>query len=249
MLLAIDIGNSSAKFGVYDRADLSKRFTVSMELGSDHESLKNLIKTSVIEPIDAIAVSSVVPESTQILSILTEEIFGVKPVLIDSTFDLGIEVMYCPPNAVGTDRIIAASAAVRYGTPVIVCDIGTATTIDAVDKNGRYLGGTIIPGPRTMAGSLKKGTSQLPEIDIRRTDSVIGNSTETSIRSGIFWGSVGVVEGIVRRMKNELGGSPKVVATGGWAETIAAETDCIDIVENDLVLRGIAETAYRNDQN
>jgi type III pantothenate kinase len=170
-------------------------------------------------------------------------------VLIDSTFDLGIEVMYCPPTAVGTDRIIAASAAVRYGMPVIVCDIGTATTIDAVDKNGRYLGGTIIPGPRTMAGSLKKGTSQLPEIDISRTDSVIGNSTETSIRSGIFWGSVGVVEGIVGRMKNELGGSPKVVATGGWAETIAAETDCIDIVENDLVLRGIAETAYRNKQN
>jgi type III pantothenate kinase len=100
-----------------------------------------------------------------------------------------------------------------------------------------------------MAGSLKKGTSQLPEIDIRRTDSVVGNSTETSIRSGIFWGSVGIVEGIVGRMKKELGGSPKVVATGGWAETIAAETDCIDIVENDLVLRGIAETAYRNKQN
>src|SRR5690606_1653033 len=134
----------------------------------------------------------------------------------------------------------------RYGAPVIVCDIGTATTIDAIDAAKRYLGGTIIPGPRTMAASLEKGTSQLPEIDIRKPENVVGNSTETSIRSGIFWGSVGIVEGIVARMKAELGGSPKVIATGGWAETVAAETNCIDIVEKDLVLRGIAEAFYRN---
>jgi len=247
MLLAIDIGNSSAKFGVYDRAELLKTFNVPAALKTDASSLKNIIRSSLVEPIDAVAVSSVVPEFTRIISGVTEELFGIRTTLIDSRCDLGIEIMYDPPAAVGTDRIVAASAAVtRYGAPVIVCDIGTATTIDAIDAAKRYLGGTIIPGPRTMAASLEKGTSQLPEIDIRKPENVVGNSTETSIRSGIFWGSVGIVEGIVARMKAELGGSPKVIATGGWAETVAAETNCIDIVEKDLVLRGIAEAFYRN---
>lgn len=247
MLLAIDIGNSSAKFGVYERTESLRKFTAPAELRRDRASLKDLIKTSVSEPIDAVAVSSVVPEFARALSDITEELFGIKATLIDSSFDLGIEIVYEPPTAVGTDRIVAASAAAsRYGSPVIVCDLGTATTIDAVDEAKRYRGGTIIPGPRTMADSLKKGTSQLPEIEIHKTESVIGTSTEASIRSGIFWGSVGIVEGIVKRMKAELGGSPKVIATGGWAETIAAETDCIDIIEKDLVLRGIAEIFHTN---
>ncbi len=247
MLLAIDIGNSSAKFGVYDRTDLVAKFTAPAKLRSDHASLKDLIRTSISELIDAVAVSSVVPEFTRILSDIVEELFGIEATIIDSRFDLGLEIIYDPPTAVGIDRIVAASAAAsRYGTPVIVCDLGTAMTIDAVDENDRYRGGTIIPGPRTMADSLKKDTSQLPEIDIYKSDGVLGNSTEASIRSGIFWGSVGIVEGIVKRMRAEIGGSPKVIATGGWAEAIAAETTCIDIVENDLVLRGIAETFHKN---
>lgn len=246
MLLAIDIGNSSAKFGVYDRTDLVAKFAAPANLRSDHASLKDLIRTSISELIDDVAVSSVVPEFTRILSDIVEELFGIETTVIDTTFDLGIEVIYDPPTAVGIDRIVAASAASsRHGTPVIVCDLGTAMTIDAVDENGRYRGGTITPGPRTMADSLKRATSQLPEIEIYKTDRVIGNSTEASIRSGVFWGSVGIVEGIVKRMRAEIGGTPKVIATGGWAEAIAAETNCIGIVEGDLVLRGIAEIFHK----
>ncbi len=244
MLLAVDIGNTSAKFGLFDGTTLLEKFTIPTQRNADSSFFKNELAPR-LHFLDSAIVSSVVPEFDEPLSKFLNGAFDVETIRVDSTFDLGMTIRYEPSMAVGTDRIVAASAAMKYGTPVIVCDLGTATTIDAVDHDKKFLGGTIIPGMLTMASSLKQKTSKLPDIQIERTENVIGNTTELSIRSGIFWGYIGLVEGLVARIRTELGGSPKVIATGGFSEMIAAETDCIDIVETDLILRGLAEIATK----
>ncbi len=244
MLLAVDIGNSSAKFGLFDGSQLLEKFTIRTDRRADASFFKSELAPH-LHFLDSAIISSVVPEFDKPLTEFLRSAFDIETILFDSSFDLGINIRYEPASAVGTDRIVAASAAMKYGTPVIVCDLGTATTIDAVDANRNYLGGTIIPGMRTMALSLKQRTSKLPDIEIAPTEKVIGNTTELSIRSGIFWGYIGLVEGLIARIKTELGGEPKVIATGGFAKMIAAETDSIDIVETDLILHALAEIAAK----
>lgn len=245
MLLAVDIGNSSAKFGIFDGTKLLEKFSIPTNRNADASFFEAELKPR-LRSVDSAIISSVVPEFEQPLTEFLQDEFNIETVVVDSSFDLGMKINYQPANSVGTDRIVAASAALKYGVPVIVCDFGTATTIDAVDADRNYLGGTIIPGMNTMASSLKQKTSKLPDIKIERTENVIGNTTELSIRSGIFWGYIALAEGLIARMKNVLGGSATVVATGGFAEMIAAETGCIDIVEPDLILHGLANIAgYR----
>jgi type III pantothenate kinase len=239
MLLAVDIGNSSIKLGVFDRETLLSRFTIPAAALQDPVELRKLAE-DMPSTIEEVIISSVVPDLNGLLSDFSQTHFGIKPIFVDHTFDFGFEIEYEPPTAAGIDRLVAASAAVRkYGKPCIVCDFGTAATIDAVNAAGQYLGGVITPGIDTLSHALFQKTSKLPEIEIQKPDSVIGRSTASAIRSGIYYGYIGLVEGLLKRMIDELGEKPVVVATGGFAEMIAAECPAIEIVDKDLLLEGL----------
>jgi type III pantothenate kinase len=151
-----------------------------------------------------------------------------------------LKINYFPRENLGVDRLVAAfAAAEKYDVPCIVCDFGTATTIDVINLGSEYLGGIIAPGMQTMSEALFLKTSQLPKIKIGKPASVIGNSTERAIESGIYFGYIGLVDGIIERMSLELGEKPKVIATGGFANLIAESSEKIEIVEENLLLEGL----------
>jgi type III pantothenate kinase len=241
MLLAIDIGNSSIKFGIFDGERLVSRFfaptdTVRREKVLPAETIRTISEYNV----DAVIVSSVVPEVNAVFAQLGRAVSGVEATFLDRSFDFGIRVSYETPETLGIDRLVAASAAAaKYATPCIVCDFGTATTIDAVGPGGEYMGGTITPGVYTLSRSLFQNTSNLPEIEIKKPSSVIGKSTAGSIESGVFYGYIGLVEGILSRMKVELESDAQVIATGGYVRLIAENTRIIDVVDESLMLEGL----------
>lgn len=240
MLLAIDIGNSSIKFGLFDQENLISRFSIPTDALGSAGKIDELPGEFSNQQFEDAIVSSVVPELNAPLSNFTETHFGIKPIFVDHTFDFGFEIKYKPPTAAGIDRLVAASAAAqKYGKPCIICDFGTAATIDAVNSAGQCLGGVITPGINTLSRALFQNTSKLPEIEIRKPDSVIGGSTAEAIASGIYYGYIGLVEGLLKRMIDELGEKPKVIATGGFAELIAGECPAIEIVDKDLLLEGL----------
>jgi type III pantothenate kinase len=190
--------------------------------------------------ISASVISSVVPQLDFAFRKMSEKYFGHNAIVLDSTFNFGLEIKYNPPDAIGIDRIVAASAAVqKYGKPCIVCDFGTATTIDAVNFQSEYLGGTISPGLNVLAGALFEKTSKLPKVEIKKVESVIGNSTINSIQAGIYFGYAGFVEAIIRRMIEELGEKPKIIATGGFASFVADSCGLIETIDENLLLDGI----------
>ena len=245
MLLAIDIGNSSIKFGVFESSSLIDKFTIPTARDySVNELLFDRLQyiKDRFFAIDTIGIASVVPEVEDTFRDALKELLRVTPTFIDHTFDFGITIKYDPPESLGIDRLINASAAVlKHGSPLIICSFGTATTIDAVNSGSEYLGGTISPGMRTFSEALYLNTSKLPLVRIEKPDSVIGQSTDGSIRSGVFYGSIGMAEGIIRRMFLEIGEGlkVKVISTGGFADLIAQNTDMIDIVDENLTLDGI----------
>jgi type III pantothenate kinase len=244
MLVAIDIGNSSTKFGVFDGEQLLEKFQIATVRNASIEEFSSAIGTSLTINPDRVIVSSVVPELHGVVSDFFSLRFGVQAVFLDHNFPFPMKVSYETPATLGIDRLVAAFAArEKYGAPLIVCDFGTATTIDAVSEKNEYLGGIITPGMNTLAESLRLRTSKLPLIEIGKPESVIGKSTVDSIKSGVFYGYIGLVEGLIARIGAELETKPTVVATGGFAEMIFAETKSIDYVEPDLMLRGIARCA------
>jgi type III pantothenate kinase len=181
-----------------------------------------------------------VPELKNAYLELSQKHFRLVPTFVDSSFDFNFTMKYFPPESLGVDRLVAAFAAVeKHGAPCVVCDFGTATTIDVVNSKGEFLGGVIAPGMRTMSEALFLKTSQLPKIEIRKPASVIGNSTVKAIESGIYFGYIGLVDGIVERMIGEIGETPKVIATGGFANLIAESSEKIQIVEENLMLEGL----------
>lgn len=249
MLLAIDIGNSTASFGLFEGRQLVSRFSLPALRGQTAAELHRLIGGRLPENVSAVIISTVVTELAETYRQLAEAYLRLTPVFVDHTFDLGFSIDYHPPSGCGADRLVAAFAAVRkYGIPVIVCDFGTATTIDAVSRDNEYVGGIIAPGIRILAEALAEKTSKLPEVAVEKTDRVFGNTTAGSIRAGIYFGYIGLVEGIIRRMQKELAGRPRVIATGGAAGLIADATDMIEIVEKDLILEGLSQIHVLDDQ-
>jgi type III pantothenate kinase len=251
MILAIDIGNSSIKFGVFENKKLVSRFSVPTVRDQTAEEIFSQIKNASDEiqnfRFSAIVIASVVPELKQAFIELGERFFDLTPVFVDNRFDFGLKIKYYPPDAVGTDRIVAAFAAVeKYGKPAIICDFGTATTIDAVNSKGEYLGGIITPGINTLSEALFLKTSKLPRVELEKPENVIGNSTVSSIQSGIFYGYIGLTEGILKRMTEELGEKPRVVATGGFSRLIAENCPLIEIVDENLMLEGLRMIYERN---
>lgn len=246
MLLAIDIGNSSTKFGVFDRDELISKLSILTIKNASADDLKKAVSNDLPRNVSAAIVSSVVPEIEKPLADFLTNRFGITPAFVDTSFDFGLTVRYKTIETLGVDRLIVASAAAaKYGAPCIVCSFGTATTIDAVNSDHEYLGGVIAPGMKTMAEALHLKASKLPEVEISHPSSVIGDSTVTSIQSGIFYGYLGLVEGIISRMMSELEETPQVIATGGFAKLIATESEFVNQVDDDLILEGLQIT-YKN---
>ena len=240
MFLTIDIGNSSTKIGVFESETLVKRLIIPTIRSKTADQIYASVEEELSGQFSAIVISSVVPELNDAFRALGENHFNCTPFFVDNRLDFGLAIKYSPPENLGIDRLVAAFAAVsKYGAPVIVCDFGTATTIDAVNRRNEYLGGIITPGMNTLSEALFIKTSKLPRVEIRKPETVIGGSTVDSIQSGIFYGYIGLTEGILKRMSAELGENPKVIATGGFAGLIAENCDLIEIVDENLMLDGL----------
>jgi type III pantothenate kinase len=240
MLLAIDIGNSSTKFGIFENENLIKRLTVPTIRNQRADEIYEVLRNKISSEISGVVVSSVVSELKNSIVELSEKYFRQKPFFVGADFDFGFLINYHPPESVGADRLVGAFAAVeKYGKPCLVCDFGTATTIDAVNSRHEYLGGIIAPGLNTLAEALFLKTSRLPHVEIRKTEKVIENTTVGCIQSGIFYGYIGLTEGVISRMIEELSEKPKVIATGGFSRIIAENCPLIEITDENLILDGL----------
>ena len=252
MLLAIDLGNTNTVFGVYDANNqliMHWRLSTQKERTVDEYGilLRNLF---ALEKIDAkkirrVIISSVVPPLDPVLLEMASSYFSVQPVFVTHE-NAGIPVLYDDPREVGADRIVNAVATVhKYGSPAIVVDFGTATTFDAITPAGEYRGGVIAPGIVISAEALFEHAAKLPRIEIQKPPQVIGTSTVASMQSGLFYGYVELVDGIIIRMKKELGEKTRVIGTGGQAPFISQETKLIETVDPNLTLDGLQLVASR----
>lgn len=257
MLLAIDIGNTNIVLGVFDGTALvqSWRLQTLRERTSDELGLLvgGLFANARIDPgrIQGVVLGSVVPPLTGTIGAMIQRYLSRPVLVVDPAGNTGMPIRYENPAEVGADRIASAIAAFeQYGTtrplPLVVCDFGTATTLDAVNAKGEYLGGAICPGVNISADALFQRAARLPRIDVRKPSTVIGRTTVGAMESGLFYGYVGMVEGLVRRMTDELGGQAICVATGGLAPIIAPETQLIQHVDPDLTLQGLRIIWARN---
>src|SRR6202140_4382827 len=231
MLLAIDVGNTNIVFGVFDgdRLHASWRLLTLRERTADEVGLMvvGLLGHQRIDVarIDGVGLASGVPPPTPTICHMVNRYLGRDPLVVDPTTNAAMPILYERPAEVGADRIANSVAAYeqhgrRSGLPLIVADLGTATTFDAVTAKGEYLGGVICPGPQIAADALFQRAARLPRVDVRKPDTVVGHTTVGAIESGLFWGYVGMVEGLVRRISDELGGNAICVATGGLAALI-----------------------------
>lgn len=246
MLLAIDIGNTEITLGVFEGEELRATWHVATgihRMADEYAALLlNLMRHQNVDisDIKEVALCSVVPPLIATFEDLFQRYFHASPLVIGAGVKTGVRIRMDNPREVGADRIVNAAAAHRlYGGPVIITDLGTATTFDAVSKEGDYLGGVIASGISTAAEALFTRTAMLPQVELTRPKHVIGTNTITAMQSGLIFGYVGLVEGIVTRIQKELGEKAMVVATGGYAELLARETTAIDKVNPGLTLVGL----------
>lgn len=253
MLLTIDIGNTSIHLGIFDGPNLIKTWKLqsASERTCDEYSLMvfGFFRAANLQPenIDGAIISSVVPPLTPVFQNLCQQLFQVKVLILGPGLKTGMPILYENPAEVGADRVAGAVAAYeKFGGPVIVVDLGTATTFDAVSAKGEYLGGAIAPGIQISAEALTVHTAKLPRIELSKPKRVIGRTTVASMHSGIYIGYIGLISHLVNEMKKELGAETKVVATGGVASWIAPDVPVIDKVEPYLILEGLRIIYERN---
>jgi type III pantothenate kinase len=246
MLLAIDIGNTNVTFGLYEGDALGPRWrirTIHEKMPDEYGLLLDQLfrhRGHRPEQVTGVVIASVVPPLTPVFEQACRDYLEQEPLLVDASVETGVRICYDNPQEVGADRVVDA-AAVRtlYSVPACVVDFGTATTFDGLSAEGDYLGGAIAPGVGISAQALFERTAKLPRVELTRPPSAIGRNTVQSIQSGLLFGYVGLVEGMVARFKTELGSETCVIATGGLAEIIARETDVIDVVDPWLTLHGL----------
>jgi type III pantothenate kinase len=246
MLLAIDVGNSNIVVGVFDGERLVADFRLHTDSHATGDELglaiTGLLRSRGVEPsvITGVVVSSVVPTLSRSIEGLAQIFFGLSPMVVGPGVRTGMRILYDDPRQVGADRIVNAIAAYRrYGGPAVLVDFGTATTFDAISAQGEYLGGAIAPGMLISLEALVAHAAKLSRVDLVAPGSVIGRTTSTSMQAGMVFGYVGLIEGLVSRMRAELGPGTRVIGTGGIAELIASETDCIEVVDQRLTLDGL----------
>ena len=246
MLLTIDIGNTDVTMGIYsgEQAGPRWRLATKHQRTPDEYGLAfvGLMHHAGLEPknLTGVCLASVVPPVTGRVVEACREYLGREPLVVDAGVKTGVRIRYEEPRAVGADRIVDA-AAVRqlYGGPACVVDFGTATTFDAISAEGDYLGGAISPGIQIAEEALSLHTARLPRVDLQRPPNAIGRNTVHALQSGLLFGYVALVEGMVARFRNELGPQMKVIATGGMAEVISRETQEIQIIAPWLTLDGL----------
>jgi len=254
MLLAVDVGNTETVLGVFDGDELAWHWRISTVLDRTADELALLFSgflaqhdLSFDRQVTGVAICSGVPVLTEALRRMTEQYFHFEPIVVEPGVKTGISVLTDNPREVGPDRIVNALAAhARYGGPCIVVDFGTATTYDAVSAKGEYLGGAIAPGMRVSEEGLTRHAARLPDVEIAGTKQVIGKNTIDAMQSGLLWGTVAEMEGMVERIAEELGGEVTVIATGGLAEEVVPFTNCIDYHEPWLTLEGLRLIFERN---
>jgi type III pantothenate kinase len=246
MLLAIDAGNTNITLGVFCEQELIAQWRLptdrkrsAEEYGAD---VRRLFGRSNIDcrDVDGIAIASVVPQLDEALRQMAEDQFKLTPLFVSHTTDTGLKILYDSPADLGVDRIVDAVAAVtKYGAPCIVVDFGTATTFNVVNARCEYLGGAIAPGVRISAEALFARAAKLPPVEIERPAKVIGSSTVGAMQTGLFYGYVGLVDGVLEQMIAELGEKPRVIATGGLAPVIATASRFIEEIDPTLTLEGL----------
>ena len=246
MLCVIDIGNTHTVIGLFQKETLLEHFRVQTSRSKTADewgftfknlfSLQNIDMTAVREA----AVASVVPPATAAVVAATRRYFNVAPLIVGPGIKTGLPIRYENPREVGADRVVNAVAGYHFAKrAVIVVDFGTATTFDCISGAGEYLGGVITPGVITSLDALATRTAKLPRVDVGRPRHAIGRNTIESIQSGMLYGYVGLVDGLVRRLKSEMNDDAAVIATGGLAEIIAAESESIETVSPHLTLDGL----------
>ncbi len=246
MLLCIDVGNTNITLGLYEGETLGPRW----RLATDHERMPDEFILQLLglltyaglgpEDVHGAAIASVVPPLTSTWVDVCHRGLGCDSLVVDGTVRTGVRILYDDPGAVGADRVVDAVAAYRlYGGPTCIVDFGTATTFDAISAEGDYLGGAIAPGIGIAAHALFERTAKLPRVEIARPPAAIGRNTVHSMQSGLLFGYVSLVEGMVARFRQELGSDAQVIGTGGLAEVIARETPVIQILAPWLTLDGL----------
>ncbi|KPK46920.1 MAG: type III pantothenate kinase [Dehalococcoidia bacterium SM23_28_2] len=246
MLLAIDVGNTHVTLGTFEGDNLKASWRLATDvnrLADEYGVLMvNLLSHESIAPeeIDSAVIASVVPDLDPVFEAVCRRYFDVRPLMVSTGVRTGLRILYDSPREVGADRVADAVAAIKlYTPPLVLVDLGTATVFDAISKEGEYLGGAIAPGLVIAAEALFQRAARLYRVELVRPKNAIGRNTAAAVQAGVIYGYVGLVEAIVRRFKEELGGEAKVVATGGWAEMVAQETDVIDVVDPNLTLTGL----------
>jgi type III pantothenate kinase len=246
VLLVVDIGNTSVHIGVFDGDRLvdTWRLTTDVDRLPDEYGLllRGVLQTADLASSDITqcALSSTVPPLTRPFVELIRRYFGAETMVAGSGMRTGVRIAYDNPKEVGADRIVDAVAAIKlYGPPLIVVDCGTATVFDAIAADGIYLGGAIAPGIAIAADALFQRASRLFRVELTAPPAAIGKATSNAIQSGLMFGYAGLVEGLVGRIRAELGGIARVIGTGGYAELIARQTQVIDVVDPNLTLVGL----------
>ena len=252
MLLAVDVGNTNVVFAVHDGNEWRGRWRIATrpDTTSDEYAvwLLSLFGHSGLKPADVnrCAIGTVVPAALYGLRRLSREWFQVEPLIARAAVDWGFEIKVDRPQEVGADRLLNALASHHhYGGPLVVVDFGTATTFDVVDAAGAYLGGVIAPGISLSIEALHQAAARLPRIGIGRPQAVIGRDTVAAMQSGMYWGYIGMIEGIIARIRGEQG-PLKVVATGGLAPLFSEGTTSIEVIDQDITLEGLRLLANRN---
>ncbi len=253
MLLAIEQGNTNTLFAVHDGRDWIAQWrtaTVSQRTADEYAAWLNqllLLAGLKLEDLDGCIISTVVPQSMFNLRNLSRRYLRTEPLVVGENAELGVPVRLARPAEAGADRLVnAIGAFIEYGGPLIVVDSGTATTFDIIGPDGGFEGGVISPGVNLSMEALHLAAAKLPRIAIQRPETVIGRDTVTSMQSGVFWGYIALIEGLVDRIKAEWGKPMTVIGTGGVASLFEGATDSIDRFDPDLTIRGLLEIWRRN---
>lgn len=247
MLLVIDVGNTNITYGVFQEEKLISTFRMTTKLSRTSDeygiNLRNMLIYNTIDPdkIEDVIVASVVPNVMHSLLSAIIKYLHRNAIIVEPGIKTGIRIVTANPQQIGADRIVDAAAAFEiYGGPVFVIDFGTATTYDFIDETGAFVSGVTAPGIRISARALWEDAARLPEIEIRKPDSILAKETISSMQAGLVYGQIGQTEYIVKLTKKETGlPNLKVVATGGLGTIIASETDCIDVYDRTLTLQGL----------